>query len=291
MANRDDLKVLFSTGKRPSGDDFAQLIDKSVNIQDDKATDAEAVVSSNNEKFMTPHTSRVMVNPLLATKEPSINGSGSDDDYWSGNKTFKKVREVLLTGLSLSSTTVITAADQFIQAFGKLQAQISAIKSNYRLRTEFIVSTNHSLSSSSALQKLFNSPGNGSYALNTGKKYKFSCNFALSGLSSTSGDFSFGFLGDAAITLRYDAISIKSASLGQAEFVSSTVKTATSLVTANINTSGKSRITGIINCNTGGTLIPAVALGVANAANVEANSYFEIEEIGDASSTFNGAWS
>jgi hypothetical protein len=293
---RSILKNYFLTGSRPTKDDFEDLVDSCVNIVDDKATDTEALNSDNNEKFLTPKTGRLLVNPLLATKEPSIAG-GTVTDFWAGNKTFldlaTKVRDSLLTGVVFTSDAAILAGDKIIVAFGKLQAQINGIKANYRLKTQYINAVgNHTLTTSTTLQKLFNSPSGGAFTLVAGKKYKFKCNFGLSGMNTGSGDFSFGFLGTATLTsIRYDAISVKGGSPGQPEFVTATDKTATPLVTQSAGTTtGRSVITGIINCNAAGTIIPAVALSLGIAATVNGNSYFEIEEIGNASDVSNGAW-
>lgn len=73
-------------------------------------------------------TVKLMVDQL-ATKEPTITGSGNTTDFWSGAKTFRNlagdVREVTLAGLSLVSGQVISATDSVIQAFGYLQKQVS----------------------------------------------------------------------------------------------------------------------------------------------------------------------
>lgn len=297
MANRDNLKVLFSTGKRPSGDDFAMLIDKCVNIEDDKATDTEATTSSINDKFLTPHSGRVMVNPLLLTKEPSVTASNHDDEYWSGSKTFKRVREAVLTGLVTTSDTVIAAGDQIVQAFGKLQAQINGIKDSYRLKTQFItLNSDYTTGTTISFQKIFNSTTNGAFNLAANKKYKFRGSFSISQMHGTnSGTFSFGMLtgtGMAGIaSIKYTASSIKSASPGAAELVSSSVAGATVLVTASNATEGTAVITGVLNCNAAGKLVPAFSLstgiGTSNT-KILANSYFEIEEIGDSSTASNG---
>jgi hypothetical protein len=62
-------------------------------------------------------------------KEPSII-AGLISQYWSGTKTWRDlstdVRAVVLTGLSLITSTAITAADTILVSLGKLQAQINA---------------------------------------------------------------------------------------------------------------------------------------------------------------------
>lgn len=299
--SRSNLQVHFQTGKRPTESNFTDLIESCVNIEEDKATNTEAQDPNNNDTFLTPKTGRVMVNPLLATKEPLIS-LGNADDYWTGSKTFQnlatKVRDVLLTGFALGADTAVTATDKIMEAFGKLQAQINTIKNNYRVKTQYVTInvTNNSIPNSSGLQKMFNSPASGAFALTAGKKYRFTCNFSISSMSSTSGTFSFGFkggTGTGTIDAKFHAVAVKIAAHGQAEFTSASVAagTSTELVSPNTETTGNAMITGIINCSAAGSLIPAVALSTPAAAIINKNSYFEIEEIGDATSVSNGPWS
>jgi hypothetical protein len=66
----------------------------------------------------------------LATKQDTIQ-SGLFTQYYRGDKTFadlaSDVRSAALTGLSTTTNTVINQVDTVISAFGKIQAQISAL--------------------------------------------------------------------------------------------------------------------------------------------------------------------
>ena len=54
MSNsRNTLKSYFQTGDRPTEQQFAELIDKAVNVEDDKASVAEANAGNNDIKYMT----------------------------------------------------------------------------------------------------------------------------------------------------------------------------------------------------------------------------------------------
>jgi hypothetical protein len=63
-----------------------------------------------------------------STKEPAIT-SGTVSQFWSGTKTWRDlatdVRAIILTGLSTSTNTVISATDSILVALGKLQKQIT----------------------------------------------------------------------------------------------------------------------------------------------------------------------
>lgn len=75
---------------------------------------------------------------LLKSKEPTITAKGatSNDDnyYWGGRKTwvdvFTKVRNAVLTGLSTTTKSAISATDTVLTALGKLQAQITELSNN-----------------------------------------------------------------------------------------------------------------------------------------------------------------
>lgn len=73
-------------------------------------------------------------NTALAGKEPTI-AAGNVADYWRGDKTWRNlatdVRAALLTGLSTATNAVITASDSVLSAFGKIQAQVSALLTSF----------------------------------------------------------------------------------------------------------------------------------------------------------------
>ena len=58
----------------------------------------------------------------------------------------------------------------------------------------------YTLTPQTALQKLFNATANGALAVEANTSYFFECRFDISGMSITSGNFGFGFLGTAIIT-------------------------------------------------------------------------------------------
>ena len=69
------------------------------------------------------------LNELDTDKEPTIT-AGTTAQYWRGDKSwqdlFASVRAATLTGLSVASAAVVTAADTVLAAIGQLQAQITA---------------------------------------------------------------------------------------------------------------------------------------------------------------------
>jgi hypothetical protein len=76
MSNKTILKTFFEAGDRPTALQFADLIDSSLNFEDDKATDAQAEDSSINNKFITPKTARKSVEKFAPVKK--VNGNSPD---------------------------------------------------------------------------------------------------------------------------------------------------------------------------------------------------------------------
>ncbi|WP_291131748.1 hypothetical protein [Flavobacterium sp. UBA7682] len=79
MSNKSELKLYFEPGDRPRAIEFADLIDSSLNWEDDKATDADAENSSIDNRFITPKTARKSVEkyaPVKKVNTKSPNASG-----------------------------------------------------------------------------------------------------------------------------------------------------------------------------------------------------------------------
>jgi hypothetical protein len=152
---------------------------------------------------------------------------------------------------------------------------------------EYMVLTSaYVLANSTSLQKMFNIGSGSAGAFNTtaNKTYKFRLEFDMTGLSASSGTLSFGFLGTAIVTsINYKAETCKQAlATAAAPFIVSIQSTSINSITSSTTaTTAKGFITGIIRCTTAGTLIPAIATSIGvTTAQVEANSYFEISEVG-----------
>ena len=74
------------------------------------------------------HDSIKAVNDDVEKREPQIT-KGTKSQYWRGDKIFSdfdtSVRKAILTGLSTAVDSIITETDSILEAFGKLQAQVS----------------------------------------------------------------------------------------------------------------------------------------------------------------------
>ena len=195
------------------------------------------------------------------------------------------VSSVTLAGNTYAGNTVSssTLGNNRITDLDAMARQFVCLSANYT-----------TVSGPTALQRLFNATGSGAITLPANSSWRFRCSFELSLMSATSGTFSFGFLGTAAISqIKYTASSIKAFSGPNAPTVvrSSTVAATTPLVAANTITAGQADIEGVIRVTTGGTLIPAFAVSVAAPVVVVRNSYLEIGRLGSDTVTTHGDWS
>lgn len=151
----------------------------------------------------------------------------------------------------------------------------------------------YTLTAVTTAQKLFNSTTNGQVTLPIGT-FAFECAFNLSTLSATSGSFGFGLGGTATFTQYWTAIANKpltSSATAAAPFTTFNTAANQTLVTANTNTTGYARITGVIRVTVAGTIIPQVYLGVASAAVVGLGSFFIIRPLGSSTVATVGNWS
>lgn len=110
--------------------DNSDIVDNELKRLSEAGEDYElAGAASAVQINLNAHT--VADNPHTGS-EPKIN-AGTDTQYLRGNKTwsdfFTNVRSAVLTGLSTATNAVIAATDTVLAALGKLQAQITAVKS------------------------------------------------------------------------------------------------------------------------------------------------------------------
>ncbi len=115
MTNREDLKVFFEAGKRPTQGQFGSLIDNTVNAVDDKATNAEIDAGTSDTKYVT----------VLGAKRSarnSIKVNNVAPDPTSGNIQLPASEAPLTfgTGLTRSGNTVTVNNSQSINRLSNL---------------------------------------------------------------------------------------------------------------------------------------------------------------------------
>ena len=72
--DRSTLKQYFETGKKPTEGEYANLIDSSVNNEDDKATLAESQAGTDDVKYVTPKGVKSSINTLVPNATISTRG-------------------------------------------------------------------------------------------------------------------------------------------------------------------------------------------------------------------------
>jgi hypothetical protein len=150
------------------------------------------------------------------------------------------------------------------------------------------------LASQTAAQKIFGTPTNGALTVGGSRSYWFEGYVTLSAMSATSGSFGFAFLGTATFTtIGWVSEGVKAALATAAATQQTANATAanTTIVTATTNTVGWFYVKGLMRINAGGTIIPAVSLGIAAAAVVGQDAWFRIRAIGTNTVASVGNWS
>jgi hypothetical protein len=162
----------------------------------------------------------------------------------------------------------------------------TALNLKQNVRQWMKLTSDYTLTSQTALQKIFNigSSGNGSVTLESGKRYMWRLRFEGEGFSSISGNFSFGILGTAVIaTVNYTSVASKKTNLtapANAQTVTVDTTTQTPIHTSNPSTTVTAIIEGEVAITTGGSFIPSIGMSIAADATIKAGGYFEITEIG-----------
>lgn len=195
----------------------------------------------------------------------------------------------------LASGTMLTTPEAGAWEYDGVAHYLTSVASARQIvdAPQFVTLTSaYTLTSQTAAQKIFNSPANGSVAVQASTAYLFELFMSLTALSATSGSFGFAFGGTATLTAQaWWSLAIKAA-LATAGTGQVTYNTAanTTLVTANTTTTGHCRIWGKVRINAAGTLIPQISLGVAAAAIVGVDSFFRIWPMGAAGVQSVGNW-
>jgi len=156
----------------------------------------------------------------------------------------------------------------------------------------------YTLASSTSSQKLFNATTNGSLTLTVGV-YSYECFMSINGMSATSGNLAFSFLGAGtaivssalSMAVGFDAAGpAAGATVGGSYWTGSTSNAV--IVTAATGNSVGVNIRGQFRLSTGGTIIPSVTLANATAASVQQNTYFRALQFSDDYTAVSfGPWS
>jgi hypothetical protein len=195
----------------------------------------------------------------------------------------------LLTGISFSDGTDVTAANTVLQALGKLQKQLTDVRaSKADKRSWMSQSTPYTLTDTTALQKIFNvgSSGNGSFPVTAGRKYRISGWAHFTGLSISSKSISFGLLGSA--TGSYTSgISLGAVSASLANVQIFNISSFSAVQVAAASTAAQARIHFDLefNCSGSGFVIPSALFTLSQSGMQVSSGYCERYDIGASTDT------
>jgi hypothetical protein len=292
--NRGILKSYFETGKRPIQEEFENLIDSQLNIEEDKASEADAQNDQIDNKYLTPKTVKKSIETFATVKKvnnitpdsngnivvtnvsgtaSSITGTISKNQVTGLENDLNNKQNVLVSG-----TNVKTINGQSIVGSGDLSV-------SGPVKLIGILSSNFTLSNSNTSQNAF-PPSSDAYTLTANKTYFFKGKFLITN-GSISHTTAMGWVVTTGlnITSMEYVVQIFSSALNgistsssvQVSGVANKVLNATSsAVTTTIE------FEGVLRCTTGGVLTPQLAFSAAPGGTnqMKVGSFIEFTEIG-----------
>lgn len=292
--NRGILKSYFETGKRPIQEEFENLIDSQLNIEEDKASEADAQNDQIDNKYLTPKTVKKSIETFATVKKvnnitpdsngnivvtnvsgtaSSITGTISKNQVTGLENDLNNKQNVLVSG-----TNVKTINGQSIVGSGDLSV-------SGPVKLIGVLSSNFTLSNSNTSQNAF-PPSSDAYTLTANKTYFFKGKFLITN-GSISHTTAMGWVVTTGlnITSMEYVVQIFSSALNgistsssvQVSGVANKVLNATSsAVTTTIE------FEGVLRCTTGGVLTPQLAFSAAPGGTnqMKVGSFIEFTEIG-----------
>ena len=292
--NRGILKSFFETGKRPIQEEFENLIDSQLNIEEDKASEADAQNDQIDNKYLTPKTVKKSIETFATVKKvnnitpdsngnivvtnvsgtaSSITGTISKNQVTGLENDLNNKQDVLVSG-----TNVKTINGQSIVGSGDLSV-------SGPVKLIGVLSSNFTLSNSNTSQNAF-PPSSDAYTLTANKTYFFKGKFLITN-GSISHTTAMGWVATTGlnITSMEYVVQIFSSALNgistsssvQVSGVANKVLNATSsAVTTTIE------FEGVLRCTTGGVLTPQLAFSAAPGGTnqMKVGSFIEFTEIG-----------
>ncbi|MDP2160673.1 MAG: hypothetical protein Q8K02_09340 [Flavobacterium sp.] len=296
--NKTELKTYFETGKRPTQEEFENFIDSTLNILDDKATEAEAQNDQIDNKFLTPKTAKQTVQTYAPVKKvnnisPDSNGNVSIANVSGSASTITgSISKSQVTGLEndlnnkqnvlVSGTTIKTINGQSILGNGDVSIAGSA-----PVKLIGVLASNFTLSNSNTVQNAFPSSCD-EFTLSANKTYFFKGKYLISN-GATSHTTAIGWLLSSGLSISsmeyvakvfssaLNAISTSASNVQVSGSSSKVLNAASTAVTTTIE------FEGVLRCTAAGVLTPQLTFSAApGGTNVmKLGSYMELTEIGN----------
>lgn len=202
------------------------------------------------------------------------------------------------SGTTLSRTLVQSSTGSLLNLLGSAVVYISPAKDDFSGPEYWIMlSSNYTLTSTTATQKLFNATTNGALTLDPGV-YEYNARLNLSSMSSTTGNLSFNLLGAGTATFGTNNLSIITGQDGGTTAAGAqsgapftgTTSNSSAVLTA-VNTTFAAVFRGMFRITAAGTIIPSVSLNTAAAAVVNAGTHIAVKRRSTISTdTYYGDW-
>lgn len=152
----------------------------------------------------------------------------------------------------------------------------------------------YTLANQTAAQRIFNFGAAGALAVPTGR-FHLTMGLYMSGMSTTSGNATVTFGGtataDACLLKAYGHDGGSTAAQAESGSTWTSLTTSNEIVNAGVGTTMAVILSGMVNFNAAGTLIPTIALTTASAAVVKKGSFIMLRPMGPTSSLTQGTWS
>ncbi|MCA6422824.1 MAG: hypothetical protein IM568_08420 [Flavobacterium sp.] len=298
--NRTELKEYFETGKRPTQEEFENLIDSNLNIEEDKASLADAQNDQVDNKYLTPQTGKQTVLAFAPVKKvnnvsPDSNGNVSITNVTGSASTITgSISKSQVTGLEndlngkqatlVSGTNIKTINGQPIIGVGDLP-----IAGSSPIKLIAVPSFDFTLSNSNSPQNAFPS-GCNQFSLSANKTYFFKGKYLISNgtMSHTTAISWVLSLGLNISTMEYVA-RIFSSSLNGTSTTSTQIQISgpTSKVLNAASTAQTTTIEfeGVLRCTSAGILTPRLTFSQAPGDSnlIKVGSFIEFTEIGSNS--------
>ncbi len=298
--NRTELKSYFETGKRPTQDEFEDLIVSQLNIEEDKASEADAQNDQIDNKYLTPKTAKQNVITFAPVKKvnniaPDSNGNISITNVSGTASTITgSISKSQVTGLEsdlngkqnilTSGTTIKTINGQTVLGSGDIPITGAA-----PVKLMAVLSSPFPLINSNVEQNAF-PPSCNKFTLSSNKTYFFKGKFLISN-GSTSHTTALNWIASPELVLSSMEYVVKTFSSGPNNIISTSFNIQISGIDSRVLNSASTATTktiefeGIIRCTIGGFLTPQIKFSVAPGVNInnamKLGSFIEFTEIGN----------
>ena len=257
--DRNTLKNYFNSGDRPTEEEFGNLIDSIVNIQEDKTDASAAIDVSNDTTFVTPKSVKRLINTYAVQK---VNNIAPDA---AGN-----VQVTDIAGTALSITGTIS------------KSQITGLSDTVKLIA--VPSAPYTIPGTAS--PIAFPAGCNTFRLEANTTYIFKGKYLVA--NGTSHTLSMGWTttGLAISSMEY-VVSLFSSNLyAFATPISQTQVNGTALKVLNSSTASPTttiQFEGVLRCTTGGTISPVIAFSTPTTtplSTMKVGSFIEFTEIG-----------